>query len=182
MTNGYSTGPDDDPDRPSGTPVDDPMQFWLRTDGDTIGRSPAAVGLDDTGLGRALVPFDMDRDGDLDLLVADFGGAAARCTATTAPRRHWLTCSWTTRPTPGNPTGIGARVVVTPTDGRPVTKWVIGGGSYESQVPTEVHVGLGDTDTVDRVEVFWPGATGPQVVEDPDTDQLLVVRRDAGGG
>lgn len=180
MTNGYSTGPDDDPDRPSGTPVDDPMQFWLRTDGEH--REVASeVGLDDTGLGRALVPFDMDRDGDLDLLVTDFGGEP-HLYRNDAPRRHWLGVQLDDPTAPGNPDGIGARVVVTPTDGRPVTKWVIGGGSYESQVPTEVHVGLGDTDTVDRVEVFWPGATGPQVVEDPDTDQLLVVRRDARGG
>jgi hypothetical protein len=79
----------------------------------------------------------MDRDGDLDLLVTDFGGEP-HLYRNDAPRRHWLGVQLDDPTAPGNPDGIGARVVVTPTDGRPVTKWVIGGGSYESQVPTEV--------------------------------------------
>jgi hypothetical protein len=178
VTNGYSTGPDEDPDRSSGTPVDDPMQFWLPVDG-AYTEVGAAVGLDDTGLGRALVPFDMDRDGDLDLLVADFGGEP-HLFRNDSPTRHWLTVQLDDPTTPGNRHGIGARVVVTPTEGDPVTRWVLGGGSYESQAPTEAHVGLGDAERVDRVEVFWPGATEAQVLTDVDADQVLVVQRDDG--
>ncbi len=177
MTNGYSIREDDD--RSPGAPPVDPLRFWLLDDGTSTELS-AAAGLDDTGLGRALVPFDMDRDGDLDLLVANFGGAP-RLFRNDAPQRHWLVVQLDDPSSPGNPDGIGARVTITPVDGEPITRWVVGGGSYESQVPTEVHVGLGEVDEVARVEVRWPGGAEPQVLTDVDADQVLVVERSAGG-
>lgn len=172
MTNGYSVGEEREG---AGTPLDDPMRYW-QPDGDGYVEVSAAVGLDDTGLGRALVPFDMDRDGDLDLLVANFG-AEPRLYRNDTPARHWLTVQLDDPGTPGNRSGIGARVVVTPEGGDPVTRWIIGGGSYESQVPTEAHVGLGDAAST-RVEVHWPGAAEPQVLDDVDADRVLVVRRE----
>ena len=59
MTNGYSIGPED-----QASAADDPMVFWMR-DGDGFVDVASGIGLDDDGLGRALVPFDMDRDGDV---------------------------------------------------------------------------------------------------------------------
>ncbi len=177
MTNGYSIGEDDD--RSPGAPPVDPLRFWLLHDG-TSTEGSAAAGLDDTGLGRARVPFDMDRDGDLDLLVANFGGEP-RLYRNDTPQRHWLVVQLDDPDTPGNPDGIGARVTVTPAGGDPITRWVIGGGSYESQVPTEVHVGLGDVDEVERIEVRWPGDAEPQVLTDVVADQVLVVERNADG-
>ena len=179
MTNGYSTGDEErsgDEGRPSGTPADDPLRLWVPEKGTSTEVSSAA-GLRDRGLGRALVAFDMDRDGDLDLLVANFG-AAPRLYRNDTPRRHWLTVQLDDPGTPGNRRGVGAKVVVHAGGGQQA-RWVIGGGSYESQVPTEVHVGLGDGRRVERVEVWWPGAQAPQVLEDVDADQVLVIRRDA---
>jgi hypothetical protein len=40
-----------------------------------------------------------------------------------------------------------------------------------------VHVGLGDVDRVDTVEVRWPGADDPQVIRDVPADRVLTVRR-----
>lgn len=170
MTNGYSIAADDA--APSAT---DPLVLWRRDGDGRFTDVAAAVGLDDRGLGRALVPFDMDRDGDLDLLVANFGDAP-RLYRNDSPARRWLTVRLDDPSFPSNRSGIGARVVVTPEGGAPTTGWVIGGGSYESQVPTEVHVGLGDAETA-RVEVTWPGGGEPQVLEDVDADQVLVVER-----
>jgi hypothetical protein len=169
MTNGYSIGPDD-----RAAAATDPVVFWVPHGGSHVDVA-AAIGLDDDGLGRALVPFDADRDGDLDLLVADFGAAPRLFRNDSAPRR-WLTVQLDDPSTPGNRAGIGAKVVVTPEGGDPVTSWVLGGGSYESQVPAEVHAGLDRAERA-RVEVFWPGAVTPQVLEGVDADQVLVVRR-----
>ncbi|UDY37396.1 CRTAC1 family protein [Dermatobacter hominis] len=171
MTNGYSTGDDD-----REAAASDPLVFWAR-DGASHTDVAAAIGLDDRGLGRALVPFDADRDGDLDLLVADFGGPP-RLYRNDSPPRRWLTVRLDDPSTPGNRAGIGAEVVVTPDGGDPVTSWLLGGGSYESQVPAEVHVGLDRAERA-RVEVRWPGTTAPQVVDEVPADQVLVVRRDA---
>lgn len=170
MTNGYSVEPDDP--APSAT---DPLVVWRRDGDGSYTDVAAAVGLDDRGLGRGLVTFDMDRDGDLDLLVANFG-APPRLYRNDSPPRRWLTVRLDDPTNPANRAGIGARVVVTPQGGEPSTSWVIGGGSYESQVPTEVHVGLGDADTA-AVEITWPGGGEPQVLDDVDADQVLVVER-----
>ncbi len=176
MTNGYSIEPPGT-DAPPGTAADDPMVFWV-PDGDTFVDVAESVGLSDTGLGRALVPFDMDRDGDLDLLVTNFGRAPLLY-RNDSPQRHWLTVSLDDPDNPGNRAGIGAEVAVfTTPDGPPVTQWIRTGGSYESQVPAEVHVGLGESDTVDRVEVTWPGDDAPQVLTGIDADQLLEITRD----
>lgn len=171
MTNGYSIGPDDA--APSAT---DPLVFWQRVESEGPFRDVAAdLGLTDRGLGRALVPFDMDRDGDLDLLVANFGAPPVLYRNDT-PTRRWLTVALDDPTTPANRLGIGARVVVTPEGGEPTTGWIIGGGSYESQVPTEVHVGLGDAERA-RVEVHWPGGGEPEVLDDVAADQVLTVQR-----
>lgn len=171
MTNGYSIGPDDA--APSAT---DPLVFWQRADSEGPFRDVAAdLGLTDRALGRGLVPFDMDRDGDLDLLVANFGAPPVLYRNDTPPRR-WLTVTLDDLTAPANRLGIGARIVVTPEGGEPTTGWIIGGGSYESQVPTEVHVGLGDAERA-RVEVHWPGGGEPQVLDDVAADQVLTVQR-----
>lgn len=170
MTNGYSTSADD-----TAPSASDPLVLWRRDGDGTFTDVAGSVGLDDRGLGRALVPFDMDRDGDLDLLVANFGGSP-RLYRNDSPARRWLTVRLDDATTPANRAGVGARVVVTPDGGEPVTGWVIGGGSYESQVPTEVHVGLGDVSSA-RVEVTWPDGAS-EVLDDVAADQLLVVQRD----
>jgi hypothetical protein len=170
MTNGYSIEADD-----TASSATDPLVLWRRDGDGPFTDVAATVGLDDQGLGRALVPFDMDRDGDLDLLVANFGDAP-RLYRNDSPPRRWLTVRLDDPATPSNRAGIGARVVVTPDGGAPTTGWVIGGGSYESQVPTEVHVGLGDADTA-RVEVTWPDGGEAQVLDEVDADQVLVVER-----
>jgi hypothetical protein len=175
MTNGYSIGEEVDPDRSSGTPADDPLVFWS-PEGPGFVPTADAVGLNDNGLGRALVPFDMDRDGDLDLLIANFGGTP-RLYRNDSPSRHWVTVQLDDATSAGNRQGIGAKVTVTPDGGAPVTGWILGGGSYESQAPAELHVGLGDTTTVARIEVWWPGQSQPQVIEDVDGDQVVVVER-----
>ena len=175
MTNGYSIG-EPGSDQPAGTPADDPLVLWV-PDGDGYVDVAEQVGLVDPGLGRALVPFDMDRDGDLDLLVANWGTSPSLFRNDSDPNA-WLTVRLEDPLNPGNPEGIGARVVVDPGGGRdPVTRWVRSGGSYESQVPAEVHVGLGDLDSVERVEVTWPGAAEPQVLTDVEANQVLVVAR-----
>ena len=176
MTNGYSIEEPGAP-QPAGTPADDPLVLWV-PDGEG-GHVDVAeeVGLVDPGLGRALVAFDMDRDGDLDLLVANWGEPPRLFRNDSEPNR-WLTVRLEDPTTPGNPEGIGAQVVVHPgDDDGPVTQWVATGGSYESQRPGEVHVGLGDTERVERVEVTWPGESAPQVLTDVAVDQVLVVTR-----
>jgi len=127
------------------------------------------------------VPFDVDRDGDLDLLVANFG-AEPLLLRNDSPGQHWITIALEDPSTPGNVQGIGAKVVVQPAGGDAITQWIRTQGSYESQVPAEAHIGLGDSGKVERIEVTWPGTNEPQVIDGVATDQLVVVRRNPGAG
>jgi hypothetical protein len=181
MTNGYDIGGTvEEPDDPTSfeafawRTANDPTRFWVPAE-DGYLEASGAVGIEETGLGRALVAFDMDRDGDLDLLEARFGDTP-RMWRNDSPARHWLTVRLDDPGTPGNRSGLGARVVVVPEGGEPRTDWVHTQGSYESQVPAEAHFGLGDAGTA-RVEVTWPGETTPQVLEEVAADRVQVVTR-----
>ena len=172
MTNGYSIGADD-----TAASADDPIVVWERDGSSTRpAREVArAAGIRDTGLGRALVAFDADDDGDLDLLVANFGAEPVLYRNDTEAA-HWLTVRLDDPMTAGNRSGLGARVRVITASGT-TTRWLIAGGSYESQEPAEIHVGLGVQERFDEIEVTWPGATEPQIVRAGAADRTIVVTR-----
>ena len=157
----------------------DRTRFWVRDDG-TYRDAAAAVGIDDTTVGHGMVAFDMDNDGDLDLLITPSNGSPRLYRNDTPPTNHWLAVSLDDPSAPGNRWGDGARVEVTTSDkGDPILGWITTGGSYETQKPPVFHVGLGDHESaIARVEVFWPGEEEPQVLENVPVDQQLVVRRD----
>ena len=177
MTNGYASGGESEVDDPAGSPSNDSLILWLPDGANSYLDDAEAAGLIDNGLGRALVPFDMDRDGDLDLLVTNFG-SEPKLFRNDSPERHWITVGLLDPATPGNHQGVGAKVVITAGNGNTVTQWISTAGSYESQRPAEAHFGLGEMDSVERIEVTWPGETVPQVVQDVRADQLLVISRD----
>ena len=179
MTNGYDLdGTGASGGRPEAT---DPMRFWIPVGDGRHLEGSGAVGLSDPGIGHALVAFDADGDGDLDLLVAHSGSSPTLYRNDT-PRRHRVDVRLDDPTTPGNRQGIGARVVVTAAGRDPVTQWVQTGGSYESQRPADVHVGLGGRSPGRvRVEVTWPDGGPPQIVPDAPVDRVVVVRRDRAG-
>lgn len=182
QTNGYR-----DAERPGNSPLAaffapfrrDPMRFWVET---TSGFRDAAraVGLDDAGVGHALVPLDYDRDGALDLLVA----RAEDPPLLYRNERPADRPSWTIRlddpSRPGNRGGIGARIVAR--SGRSGRSWLVsGGGSYEAFKPNEVYVGSPSAAAV-TVEVTWPGTETPQIVADLAPGRLHVIAREGPAG
>ena len=111
---------------------------WVRTD-DT--------GCEVEGDQRALLPFDFDRDGDVDLLITQVG-LPVILLENRSTGGHWLTVRLDDRAGWGS----GARVDVT-VDGRTTTQLVMHGGSYLAGMPLEATFGLGEADSADRVEV-----------------------------
>lgn len=160
---------------------EDRPRFWVQ-DGSTFRDAAAAVGIDDISIGHGLVPFDMDGDGDLDLLMTPSNGPPKLYRNDTPPLNHWLRIELDDRGAPGNPWSEGTRIEVTPSAGvSPVTDWISTGGSYESQKPPQVHIGLGEQDgPVEEIKVFWPGEDQPQVISGVQPDQTLIVSRSPG--
>ena len=165
-----------------GTFFDDRTRLMVRSGSDPAAPFvdvAATVGIEDTAVGQALIPFDMDADGDLDLLIAQSNDVPVLYRNDADPQRSWLTISLEDPSRPGNRWGDGARIVMHPdTDGAPIVGWVGTGGSYQSQKPPVVHRGFGErTAPLSRVEVFWPDQSTPQVLTDVPLDQHLIVVR-----
>ena len=153
---------------------DDPNRLWLgRAEGPRPEVSGVA-GLDDRANGKAVIPFDMDSDGDLDLLVANTTDPPLLYRNDTPLGNHWVRVELS-QPGP-NTRGVGATVVVHPSGAEPITREVRAGGPFQGSVPTELHFGIGDAD-IERIEVFWPGEEQPQVLTSPEADRLVVVER-----
>ncbi|MCE2558968.1 MAG: CRTAC1 family protein, partial [Acidobacteria bacterium] len=129
------------------------------------------------GLSRALVPADLDRDGDLDMVIANLDRAPQVLrnltideAAPPPPGANWLQIR--AIDPQHNREAIGARITVHTTSG-PRLLHVLSSGSYLSTGPATAHLGLGTADAVVSFDVVWPdgiaetfdGAAANQVVE-----------------
>lgn len=156
---------------------EDPARLFTRRDDGTFVDVAAQAGLVHDDVGHALVPFDYDGDGRLDVLIANAGAPPTLFRNVTTPARHWLGIRLLDQRTPGNREGLGSRVEVTRRDGTRVTHWMHTSGSYQSHRPAEVHVGLGAEGGPVVVRVWWPGADKPQVAEVAPADRVVTIPR-----
>jgi hypothetical protein len=128
----------------------------------------AAVGLGAIGpmLARGSAVADFDNDGDLDVAINSVGGPLALLRNDGA-NGHWLEVQLE---------GFhpGALVTATLPDGRELVREVRAGGSYLSSEDPRSLLGLGDTGTLTRLAIRWPGGQRT-VLEDVAADQILHV-------
>lgn len=157
----------------------DPMSFFVPTGGDDVHADAAAqVGLSDTGVGHALLSFDFNHDGRLDLLVNDSdSGPHLFENVTPAGGRHWVTVRLDDPTDPGNPAGYGAKIEVISAAGRSTYGWITSNTSYETQALPQFHVGLGTSTGHVTVKVWWPGSVAPTTYRDRPVDRVVTVRR-----
>ncbi|RME38676.1 MAG: CRTAC1 family protein [Planctomycetota bacterium] len=102
---------------------------------------------------RGLAVGDIDRDGDLDVLLTN-GDGPARLYRNDAPRRgNWLIVR--AIDPRYHRDALCARVTVVTADRR-LVRTINGGFSYLSASEPLAHFGLGDASTVERLEVRWP--------------------------
>jgi hypothetical protein len=103
-------------------------------------------------VGRGLATLDFDRDGDLDLALANNGGPAEILANEGASASAWIELYVVG--SLSNRDGVGARVEVE-TPGLRQVEELRAGSSYLSQSELVVHFGLGAADEA-RVTVRWP--------------------------
>ena len=119
---------------------------------------------------RALLPVDLEGDGDLDLLVTNIN-APPSLLRNDGERASWLSVSL--RGTRSNADGIGARVSVVRGDTLQVRE-IRREASYAGSVLPRAHFGLGHAAKVDRVVVRWPSGA-VSTLEDVEANQLIVI-------
>jgi enediyne biosynthesis protein E4 len=104
---------------------------------------------------RSSVMFDLDNDGDLDIVTNDFNSAPQVLVSDLAQQKtiHWLKIVLIGKRS--NRNGLGATVHVQ-AGGQTYTKYNDGKSGYLSQSVLPLYFGLGDATKVDRIEVDWP--------------------------
>jgi hypothetical protein len=104
---------------------------------------------------RSSVMFDLDNDGDLDIVTNEFNSAPQVLVSDLAQQKaiHWLKVVLVG--IRSNRNGLGATVRVH-AGGQTYTKYNDGKSGYLSQSVLPLYFGLGDARKIDRVEVDWP--------------------------
>ena len=116
---------------------------------------------------RCAATADFDRDGRLDLVVNNFNDRPYYF-KNQFPQRHYI--AFRLKGVKSNHDAIGAVVRVYRGE-QVMVRQVHATGGYLSQSSKTLHFGLGDADSVDRVEIRWPSGTR-QVIERPEVDKV----------
>ena len=168
---------------PNCTPMDN--FFYLNT-GNEFEQIAYKVGLNHYGIGRGSVVFDLENDGDLDLLVVNQKPVMTYPvpSKTLLYRNDSTTGNWLQVKLKGNTSelnGLGSRVRVVCGNKSMIREIDGGGSSHLSQNSTIAHFGVGPATVVDSVIINWIGGSA-QVLLDQPVNQLLSVEQVAASG
>lgn len=124
---------------------------------------------------RAAVMFDIDRDGDLDIITNEFNAAPMVLVSnlTEKTRVRYLEVKLTG--TASNRDGLGAVVKVT-AGGSTYTKVMDGNSGYLSHSLLPLYFGLGAAETVDKIDVLWPSGRTQTVQSAITMNSSITVR------
>ena len=151
--------------------VTDPSRMFVSNGDATFSEQSAALGVDDGGQGRGIVCFDYDRDGDIDIFVANNNQAPIMYRNDGGNQSHYLGVKLVG----GGPNSeaIGAKVHLT-VSGMTQMRELRAGSNYASQNPAEAHFGIGSATTVDELRVVWPSGSVTTMLNLPG-DQAITV-------
>ena len=147
-------------------------RVWLSDRAGRFTDIAPAVGVRDTYDGRAVALSDLDRDGDLDVLVANQKGPLLLYKNTAAPKNSWI--AFDLEGVRSNRSAIGAQVRVF-WNGMQQVQEVTGGIGFCAQNGRTLHFGLGEGAAVDRAEIRWPSGK-MQTLPSPEVRKVHTVK------
>ena len=134
----------------------------------STGRGP-----DDARVGRGGVFFDYDRDGDLDLLIANLGQSPTLLRNENDNNNSWIVLHLIGG-AGSNQNALGARITVH-TGPTLQIRELASGSSVHSNHTLAVHFGLASTITIDRIEIRWPSGQQQDLLNVPTRQELTIV-------
>jgi len=125
---------------------------------------------------RSAVIFDVDGDGDLDIVTNEFNAAPMVLVSNLTEKTRVNYLATKLVGTTSNRDGLGAVVKVT-AGGVTYTKVYDGNSGYLSHSLYPLYFGLGAAEKVDNVEVTWPSGK-KQIVQSPKINSQIVVKEE----
>jgi hypothetical protein len=136
--------------------MNDPARLFMSNGDGTFTEMSAAYGLVHTAMGRGIVCFDYDRDGDIDIFIACNSGPSSLFRNEGGNTNNWITI--TLKDNPPNWQATGARIYVELPSGTQMRE-IRAGSNYVSQDPVEAHFGLGNATSITELTIVWPDGT-----------------------
>ncbi len=144
--------------------------FMNRGDG-TFDERAIEIGIEDRGMGKGVVCFDSDLDGDIDIFTANTLGESQFYRNGLSENPGWLQVKLEGEP--NNPSAVGAVIRVSIGELTQMRELRVG-SNYLSQDPLLQHFGLGGAESIDELRVSWPHG-GETVLNDVEPNQRLVL-------
>lgn len=131
----------------------------------TAGPGAGKISVMGTLSSRSSVIFDLDDDGDLDIVTNDFNSEPMVLISDLSAQKqiHWIKIML--EGTKSNRNGLGATVRVY-AGGQTYTKYNDGKSGYLAQSVLPLYFGLDETAKIDRIEVDWPSGAKQIVNQD----------------
>jgi hypothetical protein len=148
-----------------------------------VDQAPATGGVFSQALlTRGLAGSDLNRDGAVDLVAVPLNEPVLVVANTPPSGRSWIAIDLVGTTSARDP--VGARVVVTTVVRTPSgqkqstakqTRQFRGGGSYLSTHSRWLHWGLGEAESIERIEVTWPGGRRQMLEAVPANHAIVIV-------
>jgi hypothetical protein len=124
---------------------------------------------------RSAAIFDLDDDGDLDIVTNELNAPPQVLVSDLAAKRtiHYLKLRLVG--SQSNRNGLGARVTVT-AGGKKLVRFLDGQSGYLSHSVLPLYFGLGDSKQADAIEILWPSGTKQTMPGPIAVDRTLEVK------
>jgi hypothetical protein len=124
---------------------------------------------------RSAVIFDLDNDGDLDIVTSEFNDRPQVLVSNLAEKKTINFLKVKLIGTASNRDGLGATMKVQ-AGGRTFTRYHDGKSGYLAQSSLPLYFGLGAAEKVERIEVTWPSGGYQEQTRDIPINSLVTIR------
>jgi enediyne biosynthesis protein E4 len=162
--NGFSTGS-------AVEYFEDPTRVFMSNGNGTFTERAQQLGLDDTGQGRGIVCFDYDKDGDIDIFIANNDQPPRLFRNDGGNTNNFINIKL--NGLPPNTEGVGAKIIIT-ASGKSQIRELRAGSNFVSQNPVYAHFGLGSSEVVEDIDIEWLDGSSTNL-QDVAANQHLTV-------